>query len=74
MSVQPTTTGLIRLHDLAKTYRTGEVDVKAVRGITLEIERGEFTEYKGRTGLRKLASGIKARGRAHLFSRSTGHK
>jgi len=31
---------LVRLTDVHKTYRTGEMDVRAVRGVSLEIRRG----------------------------------
>ena len=36
-----------------------------------EIERGEFTEYVGREGLKQLTDGIKARGRARMLSAKT---
>jgi len=41
---------VIRLRDLAKTYHTGEVEVKAVRGVTLDIQRGEFVAVMGASG------------------------
>jgi putative ABC transport system ATP-binding protein len=43
-------TQVIQLRDLAKTYQTGEVEVKAVRGVTLEIQRGEFVAVMGASG------------------------
>src|SRR6266567_6162559 len=41
---------VIRLEDLHKTYQTGEVEVKAVRGVTLRIEPGEFVAVMGASG------------------------
>ena len=43
-------TPVIQLNDLVRTYQTGEVEVKAVRGITLEIHRGEFVAIMGASG------------------------
>jgi putative ABC transport system ATP-binding protein len=40
----------VRLVDVEKTYRTGEVDVHAVRGVSLEIQRGEFVALMGSSG------------------------
>jgi len=40
----------IRLEEVEKTYRTGEVDVHAVRGVSLEIARGEFVALMGSSG------------------------
>jgi len=41
---------VIKLADLHKTYQTGEVEVKAVRGVTLEIQPGEFVALMGSSG------------------------
>jgi len=41
---------IIQLRDLAKSYQTGEVEVKAVRGVNLDIERGELVGVMGASG------------------------
>jgi putative ABC transport system ATP-binding protein len=41
---------LVRLIDLHKVYRTGEMEVPAVRGVSLEIKRGEFFALMGASG------------------------
>ena len=43
-------TPVIQLRDLSKTYQSGEVEVKAVRGVTLEIVRGDFVAVMGASG------------------------
>jgi len=40
----------VRLDEVRKTYRSGEVEVHAVRGISIEIRRGEFVALMGSSG------------------------
>jgi len=41
---------VVRLIDVHKTYRTGEMEVHAVRGVSLEIHRAEFVALMGASG------------------------
>ena len=41
---------VIQLQDIHKTYHTGEVDVHAVRGVSLDISQGEFVALMGASG------------------------
>ncbi len=41
---------VVRLEEVHKTYRAGEVDVHAVRGVSLEIGKGEFVAIMGSSG------------------------
>ncbi len=40
----------VRLADVHKTYRLGEALVPALRGVTLDLHRGEFTALVGPSG------------------------
>ncbi len=41
---------LIRTEDLAKSYSTGTVEVLALSGVTLEIDKGEYVALMGPSG------------------------
>jgi putative ABC transport system ATP-binding protein len=41
---------VIQLQGIHKTYHTGEVDVQAVRGVSVEVSKGEFVALMGASG------------------------
>jgi putative ABC transport system ATP-binding protein len=41
---------LIQVHDLVKVYSLGEVEVQALRGVSLSIDRSEFVAIMGASG------------------------
>jgi len=50
MKVQMNNGALVKLVDVHKIYRTGEMEVPAVRGVSLDIKRGEFVALMGASG------------------------
>ena len=44
---------VIKAENIVKTYETGKIEVQAVRGISLEVEKGEFTALVGSSGCGK---------------------
>ena len=50
VEVDSTMPPVISVKNLVKTYVVGEVEVKALRGVNLEVERGEFLAVTGPSG------------------------
>jgi putative ABC transport system ATP-binding protein len=46
----PTTSVVIGVKNLVKTYIVGEVEVRALRGVNLDVQRGEFIAVTGPSG------------------------
>ena len=45
---------IVRLTDVHKIYPLGKTEVHAVKGVSFEIERGDFISFAGPSGLGKL--------------------
>ena len=43
----------IELHDVVKTYQTGRRQIRALRGVDLSVERGEYVAIVGQSGCGK---------------------
>ena len=41
---------ILRLNDVGKVYATGSVEVEALRGVSMEVERGEYIAIMGPSG------------------------
>jgi ABC-type lipoprotein export system ATPase subunit len=50
---KPPEAGIVVARDLTKNYDTGEVEVRALRGVNLDVQRGEMVAIMGPSGCGK---------------------
>jgi len=50
MNAKVSAVPIVELRDLAKTYHSGDLDVKAVAGVSLEIRQGDLVAFMGASG------------------------
>src|SRR5579872_3885507 len=59
---------IIQVQDVRKTYRVGKVEVPALRGVSFQVERGEFMTVVGPSGSGKSTLFYILGGLAHADS------
>jgi len=59
---------IIQVENVSKTYRVGKVDVPAVRGVSFDVERGDFVSVVGPSGSGKSTLFYILGGLAHADS------